>query len=99
MDVCIASTNLHLVPLMNNLKNNKKDHIHAMAQDVSMFPKGAFTGNVTADQLKDIGVNWTITGHSERRTLHNERSTEVAAKTVMAIDNGLKVILCVGEQL
>ena len=70
-----------------------------MAQDVSQYKRGAYTGNITADQLANIGVSWTMTGHTERRSLFNESNEDVAIKTKIALDNGLKVIACVGEQL
>lgn len=65
MSVCVAPTDIHLT----TVAFHANDDINVMAQDVSQYPKGAYTGNVTSDQLKDIGVNWTLTGHSERRTL------------------------------
>ena len=68
-----------------------------MAQDVSQFPRGAYTGNITADQLKESGVHWTLTGHSERRTLFKETDEEVALKTKVALDNGMNVMVCIGE--
>lgn len=95
MSVCVAPTDIHL----SGVKAQVKDHINVMAQDVSQYPKGAYTGNVTADQLKDIGVHWTLTGHSERRTLHNESDEDVAKKTKAAIENGVTVMACIGEQL
>lgn len=49
--------------------------------------------------MKDIGVKWTLTGHSERRTLFHESDEDVAVKTKNAIDAGLTAMLCIGEQL
>eukprot|EP00884_Botryococcus_braunii_P021510 jgi/Botrbrau1/8042/Bobra.13_2s0013.2 len=49
--------------------------------------------------LKDIGLSWVILGHSERRALLGESSEFIAEKTKYAIDNGINVILCIGEQL
>jgi len=49
--------------------------------------------------LKDIGVHWTLTGHSERRTLFHESDKDVALKTKIALENGLKVKACIGEKL
>jgi triosephosphate isomerase len=49
--------------------------------------------------LKDLDINWTLTGHSERRTLFQETDEIVANKTKDALDNNLSVILCIGEQL
>jgi triosephosphate isomerase len=53
----------------------------------------------SAAQLKDSGIPYVIIGHSERRTLFHESSEEVAEKTRAALDNGLSVILCIGETL
>lgn len=50
-------------------------------------------------QLKDSGINWTILGHSERRTILNESDEVVASKTKAAVDGGLSVIWCCGESL
>lgn len=53
----------------------------------------------SVDQLKDIGLEWVVLGHSERRTLFHETNEVVAEKTEFALANGLKVILCIGETL
>ena len=60
---------------------------------------GAFTGEVAAEQLKDLGLSWVILGHSERRSLCGESNETVGKKTAHALECGLKVILCVGETL
>ena len=73
--------------------------MHVAAQDVSQYGRGAYTGNITADQLTDANIKWTLTGHSERRTLFGETDQDVALKTKVAVENGLNVMLCIGEQL
>jgi len=73
--------------------------VHVAAQDVSQYGRGAYTGNITADQLTDANIKWTLTGHSERRTLFGETDQDVALKTKVAVENGLNVMLCIGEQL
>ena len=95
MDVVVAPTEIHLTKALTNVKNN----INVASQDVSQFGRGAFTGAVTADQIKDLGINWTLTGHSERRTLFHESDEIVALKTRIALENNLSVILCIGELL
>lgn len=95
MSVCVAPTDIHLT----SVKAVAADQINVMAQDVSQYPKGAYTGNVTGEQLKDIGVHWTLTGHSERRTLCKETDEDVAKKTKAAIESGVTVMACIGEQL
>ena len=69
------------------------------AQNVSEHASGAFTGEVAPAMLSDIGCEYAIVGHSERRTLYGESSTTVAAKFKAAQEAGLKPILCVGETL
>ncbi|GAD93203.1 triosephosphate isomerase [Paecilomyces variotii No. 5] len=74
-------------------------NIAVSAQNVYDKPNGAFTGEVSVDQLKDAKVTWTLVGHSERRTLLKETDEFVASKTKAAIEAGLGVILCIGESL
>jgi triosephosphate isomerase len=69
------------------------------AQNIFDKPSGAFTGEISADQLKDSGITWTILGHSERRVILREDDQFVASKTKAALDSGLGVILCCGESL
>lgn len=69
------------------------------SQNVSLTNYGAYTGEVCAEQLLDLGVKWTLIGHSERRQYYGETSEVVAKKTKNALDKGLSVILCIGEQL
>ncbi len=69
------------------------------AQTVSENGNGAFTGDVSATMLKDIGAAFVIVGHSERRTLNGETDTQVAAKFVAAQAEGIVPVLCVGETL
>ncbi len=69
------------------------------AQDVSAEAQGAFTGEVSAAMLKDVGCDHVIVGHSERRLIHRESDQLVARKFAAAQSKGLMPILCVGEQL
>ena len=69
------------------------------AQDVSSHDKGAFTGEVSAAMLADVGARYTLVGHSERRQYHAESSELVARKFQAAQAAGLTPILCVGERL
>lgn len=69
------------------------------AQDVSDNQKGAFTGEVSAEMLIDVGARYALVGHSERRQYHAESSELVARKFVAAASAGLVPILCVGETL
>ena len=69
------------------------------AQDVSANEQGAFTGEVSAAMLADVGARYGLVGHSERRMHHHETSELVARKFVAARNAGLTPILCVGETL
>ena len=80
-----------------------RPEIATCAEDVS-FAKGygAFTGELSAEMLVDSGIKWTLTGHSERRVgfgFPGETSTVVGIKTKNAIDCGMSVMACIGEQL
>ena len=74
----------------------RKD-FHVSAQNVYSEAKGAYTGEISADMLKDLGLGWTILGHSERRALFHESDELIAKKTAHALEVGLQVIGCLGE--
>jgi triosephosphate isomerase len=67
------------------------------AQDCHTEPSGAFTGDISAEMLKDCGATAVIVGHSERRIYHRETDAEVGAKALAARRAGLTAIVCVGE--
>lgn len=69
------------------------------AQNVSQHESGAYTGEVSAGMLREIGCEYVIVGHSERRAMMGESSEIVAAKFMAVLSEGLKPILCVGESL
>jgi len=69
------------------------------AQSLNINVAGAFTGEVSAEMIKDFGAQYVIVGHSERRNLYGENSTLVAEKVKAALDNGLIPLFCVGETL
>lgn len=73
--------------------------INVAAQNCWKVPKGAFTGEISPAMIKDIGANWVILGHSERRTIFGEKDDLVAEKVAHALESGLKVIACIGETL
>ena len=69
------------------------------AQDVAATPPGAYTGEVAAEMLADVGCTFAIVGHSERRTLFGETDASVVAKAQRVLEASLTPILCVGETL
>jgi triosephosphate isomerase (TIM) len=67
------------------------------AQDVSLHSAGAYTGEIAAEMVRDVGARYTLVGHSERREYHAESSQLVAGKFMAARRAGLVPVLCVGE--
>lgn len=90
--VCPAYVHLQQV-----LAQSEATEIGVGAQDCSHVQSGAYTGEVSAAMLADIGCEWVILGHSERRQYHSESDELVAAKIGAAVESGLRPILCVGE--
>ena len=77
----------------------KGTHVKIGAENLHFEDKGAFTGEVSADMLADLGVNYVIIGHSERREYNNETDETVNLKVKKALSKGLIPILCCGESL
>ncbi|KAJ5898072.1 hypothetical protein N7504_008360 [Penicillium tannophilum] len=73
--------------------------IGVAAQNVFDKPNGAFTGEISVEQLADSNINWVVIGHSERRVILKETDEFIARKTKAAIEGGLSVIFCIGETL
>ncbi len=97
-DVLIASPFVYLMELKKMMsKINKK--VIISAQNIHFEAAGAYTGEISAEMLKSIGIGWTIIGHSERRQYFGDTDAVVNKKVKKALDNGLNIILCVGEQL
>lgn len=94
-EVVIAPPSLYLLLAREHLRKG----LEVAAQNVFDKPNGAFTGEISAQQLKESGITWTLIGHSERRVILQEDDAFVANKTKAAIDGGLGVILCCGESL
>ena len=84
-------------PLISYLKFKINNNYQISAQDCHHQDHGAFTGNVSPQLLKNIGVNYVIIGHSERRDYHNETNQLIAKKSQAAISNNLTPIICIGE--
>lgn len=94
---------VYACPMMPHLLKVKpamqKLGISACAQNCSKTAEGAFTGEVSAAQLADARVDWTLVGHSERRTKYAETDEDVAEKVEKALAAGLKVVVAIGESL
>ncbi len=73
-------------------------NIHIGAQNVHFAESGAYTGELSAAMLKEVGVEYVIIGHSERRQYFGETDATVNQRVLAAVKAGLKVILCVGEK-
>lgn len=92
----VAPTYVH-IPLVQSLLTHKS--IDVSAQNCVHYKQGAYTGELSADILRDSGLNWVILGHSERRQLFHTDDETVGKQVAAALANGLKVIACVGETL
>jgi len=69
------------------------------AQDLSVHANGAYTGEVSAAMLREVGAEYVLVGHSERRQLHGESDATVALKLKQTLNHGLRPVLCIGETL
>ena len=92
--VCVPS--VYLAQCQKQLAGSAID---VGAQDVSAHESGAYTGEISAAMLKDLGVRYAIVGHSERRQYHGETDAVVALKAQCALAAGITPIVCVGETL
>jgi len=93
LDVVLAPTYVHLSAAMQASSQGVK----LAAQNVSDQPKGAFTGEISATMLRECGCHYVIIGHSERRQLFYEDAAVITRKVLIAQQQGLIPILCVGE--
>ncbi|QJC32460.1 triose-phosphate isomerase [Enterobacteriaceae endosymbiont of Donacia dentata] len=92
--LAIAPPYVYINYIFNYLKNTSVDLV---AQNVDIHKIGSFTGEISIDMLKDVGVKYVIIGHSERRINHYENNNFIAKKFVLTKKNGLIPILCLGE--
>ncbi|KAL4717422.1 hypothetical protein ACJJTC_000571 [Scirpophaga incertulas] len=95
VDVVIGVPAIYL----SYVKSIVPENIGVAAQNCWKVTKGAFTGEISPAMIKDVGADWVILGHSERRTIFGEKDELVAAKVAHALEQGLKVIACIGETL
>ncbi|RZJ70464.1 triose-phosphate isomerase [Flavobacterium sp.] len=92
----VAPTFVNLVSAVQHLEFT---NIAVAAQNMHQAENGAYTGEISADMLKSIGVETVILGHSERRSHFGETDAIIAAKTSAALKNDMTVIFCFGEEL
>ncbi|WMJ23577.1 triose-phosphate isomerase [Paludicola sp. MB14-C6] len=92
--VCVPFTNLETA-----VNLTKGTNVKVGAQNVHFEKSGAFTGEISADMLTEMGVEYVVVGHSERRQYFGETNVTVNKRTKAAVAAGLKVLLCVGELL
>ena len=84
---------------LSGMENMTSSQIALSGQNCSDHQSGAFTGEVSAEMLKSLNIEFCIVGHSERRSLFGESDELVADKTKACLDAGVKPIVCFGEQL
>ncbi len=92
--LCVPAVNIPIA-----LRLFKDTKVAIGAQNMHYEESGAYTGEVSAEMLKDLGVKYVIIGHSERRQYYNETDLTVNKKVRAALDAGLRPIICVGESL
>ncbi|KAL3539057.1 hypothetical protein ACH5RR_002423 [Cinchona calisaya] len=95
VDVVVAPPFIYI----DQVKNSLTDRIEISAQNCWIGKGGAFTGEISGEQLKDIGCKWVILGHSERRHIIGEDDEFIGKKAAYALGQGLGVIACIGELL
>ena len=70
-------------------------NVNVCSQNVSMNENGAFTGENSAKQLVDFGLNWTLIAHSERRQFFGDEETAIGKKIKLALANNLNIVMCI----
>lgn len=102
-DLSLENTRVIVAPSFINLESavnqTEGSAIEVAAQNMHQTKNGAYTGEVSADMLKSVGIKSVIIGHSERRSIFNESDEILSEKVDAALANGLEVIFCFGEML
>ena len=94
VEVAVCPTYVHLAQVLGLCNDSI---ISVGAQDCSHMQSGAYTGEVAAQMLGDLGCQWCLVGHSERRQYHAESDDLLEAKLAAVVSAGLRPVLCVGE--
>lgn len=94
-EVAVCPSPIHIGAVLTNLNSR----YIVSSQNVSQFDNGAYTGEVSAKQLKDFNVNWTLIAHSERRQYFGDTEDVIGKKIKISLQNGVNVIACIGEKL
>ena len=95
-DIVVCAPTVDLSAAVRAFKDSR---IAVGAENVYFEKSGAYTGEISADMLADLGVRYVIVGHSERRSYHGETDLQVNTKTKILLDNSITPIICVGESL
>jgi triosephosphate isomerase (TIM) len=96
VQIIVAPTFINLVSSVDHLEFT---NIQVAAQNMHQAENGAYTGEISADMLKSIGVTTVILGHSERRAIFHETDSVIAYKVDTALKHEMRVIFCFGEEL
>jgi triosephosphate isomerase len=96
VEIIVAPTFINLASAVDHLEFT---NIVVAAQNMHQSENGAFTGEISADMLKSIGVNTVILGHSERRAIFHETDAIISFKVDKALQHQMRVIFCFGEEL
>ena len=99
LETISTTETLILCPTFLNLALSSQSHLIIGSQNVSKNENGAFTGEISASQLKSYQVKYTIVGHSERREYQKETNEEINLKIKQLLKNDITPILCIGESL
>lgn len=95
-EVMVAPTYVNLASAVHVMESSK---IEVIAQNMHYEESGAFTGEISADMLLNIGVDTVIIGHSERRAYFAESDAILSKKVLTALKNGMRIVFCFGEEL
>jgi triosephosphate isomerase len=95
-----AKCEIYIAPpaiYLDQVSNTAGSHLNVASQNVYCQPKGAFTGENSVDMLQDMGITWTLIGHSERRDIFGETDELLGSKIAYCQEKGTTVVACLGE--